>query len=53
MRLLFRSSEWPRPSCAAATGCEVLNMGDTILAGLVAVLLMVYLTYALLVPERF
>jgi K+-transporting ATPase KdpF subunit len=39
--------------CAAATGCEATKMGDTILSGFIALLLMVYLTYALLVPERF
>jgi K+-transporting ATPase KdpF subunit len=31
----------------------VLSMGDTLVAGIIAAMLMVYLTYALLVPERF
>jgi K+-transporting ATPase KdpF subunit len=44
---------WPRCWPTAATGCEEAAMGDIILSATVSVLLLVYLAYALLKPERF
>ena len=42
-----------RSTCAAATGFEEIEMIDYIWTGLVSLLLLVYLLYALLKPERF
>jgi K+-transporting ATPase KdpF subunit len=39
--------------CAAATNCEETEMMDYICTGLAAVLLLAYLLYALLKPEKF
>ena len=39
--------------CAAATDSEEKPMFDYIVSGLVAFLLLIYLLYALLKPERF
>jgi len=39
------------PRCA--TGCEAAMLIDTVLGGLVVVVLLVYLTLALVRPERF
>ena len=39
--------------CAPATNCEETDMIDYIWTGLVAFLLLVYLLYALLKPEKF
>lgn len=39
--------------CEAATHCEETSMTDYIWTGLVAFLLLVYLLYALLKPEKF
>jgi K+-transporting ATPase KdpF subunit len=48
-----RSSRSPTRSYAAAAGSEEVTMGDVILSAVVSVLLLIYLTYALLKPERF
>jgi K+-transporting ATPase KdpF subunit len=39
--------------CAAARNCEGAEMADYVWTGLIALLLLAYLLYALLKPERF
>jgi K+-transporting ATPase KdpF subunit len=46
----LRCSRWPSK---AASGCEDVMLVDFVVAGVVALLLLGYLAYALIRPEKF
>ena len=51
--LVFCDCDWVRDGMRSATGEGEAGMIETYLLGLVTVLLLIYLVYALLRPEKF